>query len=165
MDATVRFETRRVGALPVVVAYLEKMKLAQLIDENIPWEADVPLGSIVEVMVCNRLINPKAQYKIAEWASRAGVCDYYDVTVEQLNDDRLGRALERVAKHFFSVQSQLVLHLIKSFNLNVSNIHYDISNVETLSFTVPTSDNCERALRNRQIFKSRTTLLVTTSTP
>ena len=130
MDATVRFETRRVGALPVVVAYLEKMKLAQLIDENIPWEGDVPLGTIVEVMVCNRLLNPKAQYKIAEWASRAGVCDYYDVTVEQLNDDRLGRALERVAKHFFSVQSQLVLHLIKSFNLNVSNIHYDISNVE-----------------------------------
>lgn len=130
MDATTRFETRRVGALPVVVAYLEKLSLARLIDENVPWEGDVPLGTIVEVMVCNRLLNPKAQYKIAEWAERAGVCDYYDVTVEQLNDDRLGRALERVAQHFFSVQSQLVVHLVKSFKLNVTNIHYDISNVE-----------------------------------
>jgi transposase len=101
-----------------------------LIDENIPWEGDVPLGTIVEVMVCNRMLNPKAQYKIGEWASRSGVCDYYDVTPEQLNDDRLGRALERIAKHVFSVQSQLVLHLITSFKLNISNIHYDISNVE-----------------------------------
>ena len=130
MDATTRFETRRVGALPVVVAYLEKMNLAKLIDEHIPWEGDVPLGTIAEVMVCNRLLNPKAQYKIGEWAQRAGVCDYYDVTPEQLNDDRLGRALERIAKHFFDVQCQLVLHLVKSFKLNVANIHYDISNVE-----------------------------------
>jgi len=58
MDATTRFETRRVGALPVVVAYLEKMNLAQLVDENIPWVGDVSLGTIVEVMVCNRMLNP-----------------------------------------------------------------------------------------------------------
>ena len=130
MDTTTRFETRRVGALPVVVAYLQKMKLAQLIDQYIPWEGDVPLGTIVEVMVCNRMLKSKAQYKIGEWAERSGVCDYYDVSVEQLNDDRLGRALERIAAHFFNVQSQLVLHLVKTFKLQVSNIHYDISNVE-----------------------------------
>lgn len=130
MDATMRFETQRVGALPFLVAYLEKMNLAKVIDKHVPWEGDIALGTIVEVMVCNRLLNPKAQYKIGQWAKRAGACDYYDVTQEQLNDDRLGRALERIAKHAFTVQSQLILHLVKSFKLNVSNIHYDISNVE-----------------------------------
>ncbi|MEZ6103540.1 MAG: IS1634 family transposase [Pirellulaceae bacterium] len=130
MDATTRFQTKRVGALPVVVAYLEKMRLAQIIDERVPWNGDIPLGTLVEIMVCNRLLNPKAQYKIGEWAERAGVCDYYDIPAEQLNDDRLGRALERVAKHAFSIQSQLVLHLVKTFKLKVTNIHYDISNVE-----------------------------------
>ena len=64
------------------------MRLAAVIDENIPWEGEVPLGILVEIMVCNRLLNPKAQYKIGEWAKSAGVCDYYDVTAEQLNDDR-----------------------------------------------------------------------------
>ena len=58
------------------------------------------------------------------------MCDYYGIAAEQLNDDRLGRALERIARHAFTVQSQLVLHLVKAFKLNVTNIHYDISNVE-----------------------------------
>ncbi len=130
MDATTRFNTMRVGALPVVVAYLEKMRLAEVIDAHVPWEGEVSLGTLVEIMVCNRMLNPRAQYKIGEWAARAGVCDYYQVSAEQLNDDRLGRALERIAKHAFTVQSQLILHLVKEFKLNVSNIHYDISNVE-----------------------------------
>jgi transposase len=130
MDATTRFQTQRVGALPVIVAYLEKMRLAQIIDEHVPWEGEIPLGTLVEIMVCNRLLNPKAQYKIGEWAERAGVCDYYDIPAEKLNDDLLGRALERVAKHAFTIQSQLVLHVVKTFKLYVTHIHYDISNVE-----------------------------------
>lgn len=130
MDATTRFNTQRVGALPLIVAYLEKMQLAEVIDEFVPWEGDIPLGTLAEIMVCNRMLNPKAQYKIGEWAEKAGVCDYYDISPEQLNDDRLGRALERFAKHAFTIQSQLILHLVKKFKLNVSNIHYDISNVE-----------------------------------
>jgi transposase len=130
MDATTRFNTKRVGALPFIVAYLEKMRLGEVINDVVPWEGDVPLGTIVEIMVCNRMLNPKAQYKIAEWAETAGVCDYYGVQLEQLNDDRLGRALERIAKHAFTIQSQLILHLLKTFKLRVSNIHYDISNVE-----------------------------------
>lgn len=130
MDSTTRFTTQRVGALPIVVAYLEKMRLAEVIDTHVPWEGEVPLGMLIEIMVCNRLLNPKAQYKIGEWAQRVGVCDYYDVTLEQLNDDRLGRALERIAQHAFTIQSQLLLILIRKFRLDVSNIHYDISNVE-----------------------------------
>lgn len=130
MDSTTRFSSQRVGALPVVVAYLEKMQLADMIDTHVPWEGEVSLGMLIEIMVCNRLLNPKAQYKIGEWAERAGVCDYYNVTPEQLNDDRLGRALERVAQHAFTIQSQLLLVLIRKFKLDVSNIHYDISNVE-----------------------------------
>jgi transposase len=130
MDASTRFNTRRVGALPLIVAYLEKMRLAEVIDQFVPWEGDVPLGTLAEIMVCNRMLNPKAQYKIGEWAQKAGVCDYYGIPQEQLNDDRLGRALERFAKHAFTIQSQLILHLVKTFKLNVTNIHYDISNVE-----------------------------------
>lgn len=130
MDATTRFNTKRVGALPFIVAYLEKMQLANVIDEVVPWEGEVSLGVLAELMVCNRMLNPKAQYKIGEWAQRSGVCDYYDLEPEQLNDDRLGRALERLAKHAFTIQSQLIVRLLKNFKLDVSKIHYDISNVE-----------------------------------
>ena len=88
MDSTTRFDTKRVGALPLVVAYLEKMDLAKVIDEYVPWEGEVSLGTLCEIMVCNRMLNPRAQYKIGERAERAGVCDYYNVSTAQLNDDR-----------------------------------------------------------------------------
>jgi transposase len=130
MDATTRFDTERVGALPVIASYLGRLKLGEIIDEFVPWEGDVPLGTLVEVMICNRMLNPKAQYKIGEWAGKSRICEYYGVSPEELNDDRLGRALERIAKHAFTVQSQLILHMIRTFKLDVSKIHYDISNVE-----------------------------------
>jgi transposase len=130
MDATTRFTTERVGALPVIAGYLEKLRLREMVDEHVPWQGGIPLGTLVEVMVCNRLLNPKAQYKIGEWAQKSRVCEYYGVSPEALNDDLLGRALERIAVNAFTVQSQLVMHVIRTFNLDVSKIHYDISNVE-----------------------------------
>ena len=130
MDATTRFNTQRVGALPVIAAYLEKLGIHEIIDEFVPWEGEVSLGTLVDVMICNRLLNPKAQYKIGEWSQQSGICEYYGVGQDELNDDRLGRALERIAAHAFTVQSQLILRVIKKFKLDVSKIHYDISNVE-----------------------------------
>ena len=74
MDAATRFDTRIVGALPVVTDYLDKLNLAAHIDELVPWEGDVPLGTLVEVMICNRLLQPKALFRLDQWAQTAAVC-------------------------------------------------------------------------------------------
>lgn len=66
------------------------MQLADTIDTHVRREDDVSLGMLIELIVLNRLLNPKAPYKINEWAERAGVCHYYNVTPERLNEDRLG---------------------------------------------------------------------------
>lgn len=130
MDAGTRFETRTVGGLPFVQAFLEELDFAKTIDELVPWEGDVPLGTLVEILMCNRMLAPMPLFRVAEWAEEACVTDYYGVTPEQLNDDRLGRALERVNKHGQAVQPVLVANAVKRFKLDVSQIHYDISNVE-----------------------------------
>jgi transposase len=93
-------------------------------------EGEVPLGTLVEVMVCNRLLNPKALFRVDDWAQTAAVTDYFELEPGQLNDDRLGRALERVAAHADKVQTPLVLTAIKRFKLDVTQIHYDITDVE-----------------------------------
>jgi transposase len=69
-------------------------------------------------------------FRIGEWAESAAVTEYYGITAEALNDDRLGRALERVAEHGDRVQPALVLQAIGQYDLDVSQIHYDITNVE-----------------------------------
>src|SRR5215813_8599878 len=119
MDAHTRFQTQIVGALPAITHYFEQLDLAATIDELVPWEGDVPLGTLVEVLVANRLLQPKALFRVGPWAQAAAVTDAYGLTAEQLNDDRLGRALERLAAHAPDVQAALVLKAIERFDLDV----------------------------------------------
>jgi len=130
VDAGVRFDTQVVGALPLVTQYLDRLQLAATLDELVPWEGEVPLGTLVEILIVNRLLQPKALFRIGDWARIAGLTDYYGVTADQLNDDRLGRLLERLADYTDVAQSGLVMKAIRAFKLRVEQIHYDITNVE-----------------------------------
>lgn len=130
MDASIRFDTQIIGALPVMVHYFRQLRLGAIINEVVPWEGGVPLGTVVEIMIANRLLNPEALYRIGAWADQAGLTDYYGVTAEQLNDDLLGRALERLAEHADVVEAALVTTMIKVFKVRVNQIHFDITDVE-----------------------------------
>jgi transposase len=109
---------------------LQQWGLADVVDRVVPWEGTTPLGTLVEVLVTNRLLDPKAMYAVGDWAAQAAVTDYYGLTAEQLNDDRLGRALERLADHGPAVQSAATLEAVKHWRLKVGQIHYDISTAE-----------------------------------
>jgi transposase len=109
---------------------LKQWGLAKIIGEVVPWEGTVPLGTLVEVLVVNRLLNPQAMYEVGTWAEKASVAAYYGLTAEQLNDDRLGRALERVADYAAIAQNAATLAAVKQWKLKVGQIHYDISTAE-----------------------------------
>jgi transposase len=130
MDAHTRVDTQIVGALPVVGAMLDTWGLGSIMDELVPWEGDVPLGTLTEVLVVNRLLCPKAMYAVGDWAAQTAATDYFGLTVAQLNDDRLGRALERIAEHGMELQSAATLAVVKQWQLKVNHVHYDISNAE-----------------------------------
>jgi transposase len=130
VDTRTRFRTQLVGALPAIVHYFDELDLAATIDRLVPWEGDIPLGTLVEVLVANRLLQPQALFRIGRWAHSAALTDYYGLTAEQLNDDRLGRALERLASHAETIQAALVLNAIDRFGLDVTQVHYDLTTVE-----------------------------------
>jgi transposase len=130
METTATFDTQRVGALPVIAEFCERLQLRQIVNDTVPWEGDVPLGDLVEILVANRLLEPKPLYKLGSWATKATLAQFYNLTEEMLHDDRIGRALERLAVHGDHVQSALVLHAIRTFDLDVRQVHYDMSTVE-----------------------------------
>jgi transposase len=127
---TTQFDTQRVGALPVIAEFCERLHLGRLINEIVPWQGDVPLGDIVEILVANRLLEPKPLYKLGSWATKATLANFYNLTEEKLHDDCIGRALERIADHGDNVQAALVMRVIQKFNLDVRQIHYDLSTIE-----------------------------------
>jgi transposase len=130
MDAATRFDTQIVGALPVISECMERLRVADQVNDLVSWEGDVPLGTLVEVMMMNRLLAPKALFRLDAWAQKASVTDYFDLQPGQLNDDRLGRALERLAAHADKVQAALVLTAVRDFKLDITQVHYDITSVE-----------------------------------
>jgi transposase len=125
-----QFDTQRVGALPVIALFCDKLRLGRTVDAAVPWEGEVPLGDLVEILLANRLLDPKPLYKLGSWATKATLADFYNLTEQQLHDDRIGMALERLADHGDKVQAALVLRAIQEFGLDVSQIHYDLSTVE-----------------------------------
>ena|SRR5438067_326378 len=130
MNASTLFSTQVVGALPVLTHYLERLHLAEIVNQTVPWEGDVPLGTLVEILVLNRLLDPCALFRIDDWAQTSGVAAYHGLQPGQFNDDRLGRALEALPAFNDSIQAPLVLRIVREFDLDVSQVHYDITSVE-----------------------------------
>ena len=130
MSADVCFTTHAIGALPAIQAYFRRLDIAATLDRLVPWEGDVPLGLVVEVLIANRLHNPKALFRVGAWAQQVGLTDFYQVDAAKLNDDCLGRALERIAAHASTIEAALVLRAIQEFDVDVSQVHRDITAVE-----------------------------------
>jgi hypothetical protein len=65
MDASTRFDTQIIGALPVIVNYFERLKLGTIINDVVPWEGDVPLGTVVEIMIAKLDYFPQSQARLA----------------------------------------------------------------------------------------------------
>jgi transposase len=130
MSAIVPIQTQVIGGLPVIQAFFDKLDFSGTIDRLVPWEGEVPLGILTEILIANRLLDPKPLYRLGEWAEQTGLTGFYQVTAAQLNDDLFGRALERLAKHGPDAEAALVLHAVKEFDLDLSQVHYDITTVE-----------------------------------
>ena len=130
MSAVVPLQTQVIGALPVIQAYFDKLQLAETIDRLVPWEGEVPLGTLTEILIANRLLGPKPLYRLGEWAEQVGLTGFYQLDAAQLNDDLFGRALERLARHAPDAEAALVLRAVKEFDLDLSQIHYDITTAE-----------------------------------
>ena len=47
MDASIQYQTQIVGALPAITAYFDKLDLAATVDRIVPWEGEIPLGTLV----------------------------------------------------------------------------------------------------------------------
>jgi transposase len=130
MGKSIQYDTEIIGAFPAIAEYLKKLGVAKIVDDVVPWEGNISLGTLAEILILNRMLNPKALMRVGEWAQNAGVTQYYGVTAEQLNDDLLGRALERLSEYRAQVETALVISSIRNFDLDVAHVHFDITGVE-----------------------------------
>lgn len=121
--------SKSLGAIPVLLPILRRLKVAQIIDRHCPGEEEVSHGTSMEVLVLNRLMAPKPLYKVKDWIAETVLEDTLDVAAEQMHDTRLGRTLDDLHPHLDAVWQDIVVQAILEYDLDVRFLHYDITSV------------------------------------
>ena len=90
--------------------------------ETVPW------STMAAVLVLARLCEPASELHIAEdWYRRTALEDLLGVPCEQVNDDRLYRALDRLLPHKLAIERHLKERLGALFALDYDLLLYDVT--------------------------------------
>jgi transposase len=123
-EAKLRLRGLRVGALPILNHFIERMGLEEelrLALKNTGY-ADALLA-----LIKNILVERNALYAVGEWAA---LYDAGLVAQGKISDDKLGRALDRLfAADRATLQTRIVLAVMNGFDLKMEQIHNDTTSV------------------------------------
>lgn len=119
------------GALAVIYPLLERMKVAEIIDQHLPKDprADFPYGKVLTLLIAARLYQPTALSNVAEWAADSAADVLWGIPVEKMNDDRLGRALDALFTQRHSILAHLALHICREFGVLLKEVHFDPTHI------------------------------------
>jgi transposase len=125
----------RIGALPILRRILERMRLEDFLRSYLPpvdrrCRIDPAIGVIL--LLKNLLIAREPLYGIGEWAARyAPAATGIDpAELPSLNDDRIGRCLDRLFKaDVSSMVLAMATHVVREFEVDLSELHNDSTTV------------------------------------
>ncbi len=122
---------KRLGALPVIREYLDRLQLKEQVDALAPVRpvAHLTNGEVVLALVANRLTAPRPLYDIQHWAEAWAVEEALGVRPADLNDDRLGRCLDDLAAVHDQLRGALTLQAIRAFGLATRTLRWDLTSV------------------------------------
>jgi transposase len=127
--------THAVGAMPILNRLLERMRLDEFLRRHLPAEDDrtkVQTPQVVLLVLRNLLVSREPMYGVAEWARNFGpeLFDLWSQDIDSLNDDRVGRSLDRV---FQALQTNFILdvvaHVVQEFEVSLDELHNDSTTV------------------------------------
>jgi hypothetical protein len=123
-EERLRLRGLRVGALPILNRFIERMGLEEELTLALknPGYTDALLA-----LLKNILVDRSALYAVGEWAA---LYDEGLVAQGKIGDDKLGRALDRLfAAVRATLQTRIVLAVMKGFDLRMDQIHNDTTSI------------------------------------
>ena len=122
---------KRLGALPVIRTYLERLQLKERVDALAPVRevAHLTNGEVVEALIANRLTAPRPLYDIVAWAEEWAVEETFGIRPTHLNDDRLGRCLDDIAAVHDALRGELTVQAMTAFGLETKALRWDLTSV------------------------------------
>jgi len=123
------------GAMPIIDAYLARLKVADLLGAFVPGDRrmKLPPAKSLGVLVRNLVLHREPVYALGEWAAPfdPAVLGLNKDRVHLLNDDRVGRALLSLFDaDRASLLNKLVLGAVAEFSIDCSQLHNDSTSVK-----------------------------------
>ena len=126
-----------VGGLPLVNQLLDRMRLKEFLEKHLPPDdprQEVPTTRCLLLLLRNILLSREPIYGIGEWAESYApdLLGLQPSELKQLNDDRVGRCLDRLFDTPIPELLACVMrHVIEEFDLRLDELHNDST---TISF-------------------------------
>jgi transposase len=122
--------TYRLGGAHLVLSYLERLGLAEVVNRYCRREGELSEGTVFVVLVINRLLFPLPLRHVGEWAGKVGLDLLLGMPdVGPLNPYRLADTLAAVSAHWEAIATDVTLNAVERFGLQVETIHYDLTSV------------------------------------
>jgi transposase len=151
--------SRRIAALPILEHLLRRLRLREFLHDHLPHEdgrTRIPTATALLVLLRNLLSSREPLYGVGEWAARhePELLGLSDTQLAALNDDRIGRALDRLFDaNIPALVLQVAAHAIREFDVSLDQLHND-------STTITFHGDYESAERERTL-RGRLRLAVT----
>jgi transposase len=145
--------TCTVGALPIINQVLDRMELERFLNKHLPSESrrmKVSTARCLLLLLRNVLISREPIYGVGEWAELYApeLLGLSPRDFEHLNDDRIGRCLDRLFKaNTPDLVLDVVRHVVKEFDVSLEELHNDST---TVSFYGAYEDAAEEQRRGKQ---------------
>jgi transposase len=119
------------GSLAVAWPLLDRMNVAGIINRHLPADpqAEFDHGTVLSLLIAARLYSPVALVNVADWASESGADILWDIPVEKITDDRLGKSLDAFFTQRHSILASIALHVAREFSVSLSELHYDPTHI------------------------------------
>jgi transposase len=135
--------SRFVGGLPLVNHILERLQVARLLQRSLAPGGKLDTAQTLGVLLRSIILNSRQPvYSYVEWAqgAEASLLGLKEGEASLLNDDRVGRALDRLFDADRSaLLTELVLKSVREFEVALDQLHND-STTLTLTGTYRTAD-------------------------
>jgi transposase len=133
MDAQLPFslESKIVGPLPIVNHFLTRLGVDALLKRHLAptdGRTKVAPSQILGLLVRNLVLARQPLYAVPDWAEKQlpGLLGLTPEQIPLVNDDRIGRALERLFDaDRQAMMTDLVVGMAKEFDLSLEELHND----------------------------------------
>jgi transposase len=129
-EAGIQKTTYQLGGLTLVLTYVERIGLAAAVNRYCWRDGAISEGTVMTVLVINRLLAPCPLSKVAKWVEDTGLHLLLGIPDPALlNYCRLADTLQAVFPHWQAIAAEVTLNAVEQFGLNVQTVHYDLTSI------------------------------------